>query len=230
VSESALLEVRDHGYVSRGGRKLAHALDVFDLSVRGRVFLDAGASTGGFTDCLLRRGASTVHAVDSGHNQLAYRLRKDARVIVREDTPIQTVTVLEPVPEVAVADISFRSLRGIAPHILSLTTSRSGVFLLKPQFEWLEPPPAFDGVIRDSTTIARVISQVIEALRLENVEIRRAVESPIRGREGNREFLAVLTLGRPGPTPGEAGEIAERLVSGGSWPSAIKGATQAANE
>ena len=124
VPGDAVVDVRaGRPYVSRGGEKLARALDEWGIDCRGRVFLDAGCSTGGFTDCLLARGAATVFAVDVGVNTLAWSLRSDPRVVVREGTNIMSLRPgsLEPAPQAAVADLSFRSLRGAASHILGLT-------------------------------------------------------------------------------------------------------------
>lgn len=197
VRPEASIRVKEANYVSRGGAKLEAALAAFDFSVSGRVVLDAGASTGGFTDCLLRHGASFVHAVDSGHNQLAYALRVDPRVSVLEDTPVQTVERLEPRPEVAVADISFRSITEVAPHILALTSDREGVLLLKPQFEWRKPPDRFDGVVRREEDLLAIVTDAIAGLGYRGVVLRAAVESPLRGRLGNREFLVHACAPRP---------------------------------
>jgi len=179
-------------YVSRGGSKLEYALDCWGIDPIGLVLLDAGSSTGGFTDCLLQRGALKVHSVDVGYNQLDYRLRTDERVIVHEKQNIMTVTELDPVPQAAVADLSFRSIRGAASHILDLTTDKWLISLIKPQFEVPRWKEGFFGVVEDPALLLQVMTDVYEALVLEGVGIQAIVTSPILGRKGNTEFLALL--------------------------------------
>lgn len=188
----------DRPWVGRGALKLVHALDRWSLAVEGLVVLDAGASTGGFTDALLRRGARLVHAVDVGYNQLDYRLRTSPRVAVHERTNIMAVDQLDPPADAAVADLSFRSLVGAARHILSLTRESWAVLLVKPQFEWENPPPEFDGRVPDGAADA-IVDEVVRKLREEGVVVRDVAESPIRGRSGNREFL-VLAAGETAAT------------------------------
>lgn len=196
-------------FVSRGGEKLSAALSSFAIEARGRVWLDAGASTGGFTDCLLQRGALHVHAVDVGYNQLDYRLRSDERVHVRERTNIRDLSTadLDPRPTAAVCDLSFRSLRGIMRHILCLTREGWGIALLKPQFEvaadvrWgsdegnagdeLDAKAGvLDGAARDAV-VERVVG---ELARDEGIVVHRMMESPVAGRSGNREVLLLVGL------------------------------------
>ncbi len=137
VAADALIEMPSRQrYVSRGGEKLHAALEEWSAPVRGKVFLDAGASTGGFTDCLLQFGARAVHAVDVGYNQLDYRLRRDSRVIVHERTNLMHLESLDPPADAAVADLSFRSLRGAARKLLSLSGEGWAIVLVKPQFEF----------------------------------------------------------------------------------------------
>jgi 23S rRNA (cytidine1920-2'-O)/16S rRNA (cytidine1409-2'-O)-methyltransferase len=181
-------------YVGRGGLKLEHALATWTLPVEGRVLLDAGSSTGGFTDCLLQHGARIVHAVDVGYNQLDYRLRVDERVIVHERTNIMHVDALDPPPRGAVADLSFRSLRGVASRILRLVGGTWAVLLVKPQFEWQAPPPEFDGTVPDELSDA-ILEETIDALIGEGIVVAGVEESPIRGRKGNREFLVLVRGG-----------------------------------
>ncbi|MCK9547892.1 MAG: TlyA family RNA methyltransferase [Sphaerochaeta sp.] len=188
-------------YVSRGGYKLEGALNAFALDVTGLTLLDAGASTGGFTDCLLKSGAATVHAVDVGYNQLDWRLRTDGRVIVHERTNIMEVQQLVPQPDGAVCDLSFRSITGAAGHILSLC--KDGAFLLaliKPQFETPKGMEGFDGVIRERGVLKTTLSGVLSALIDEGLGIRGIAESPITGAKGNTEFFALLCHGT-GRTP-----------------------------
>lgn len=180
-------------FVSRGGYKLEHALTSWSLDVTGRVCLDAGSSTGGFTDCLLRYGASAVHAVDVGYNQLDYRLRCDARVHVHERTNILHLTETDPPSDIAVADLSFRSIRGVASHILSLTTRKQLIFLIKPQFEVDPDTQGFNGIITDDCLLRSTMDDVYTTLTREHVGLQRILLSPITGRKGNREFLALLT-------------------------------------
>jgi 23S rRNA (cytidine1920-2'-O)/16S rRNA (cytidine1409-2'-O)-methyltransferase len=194
-------------YVSRGGEKLAAALDLWGIACEGKTWIDAGCSTGGFTDCLLRRGASLVYAIDVGENQLDWRLRADPRVRVMEATNVMAVRgeELDPTPDSAVADLSFRSLRLAASRILSLTAERRGIFLVKPQFEYIHPPRDFDGVVRGQGALRDILSDLVAGLGNEGVRAEDAVESPLRGRKGNREFLFLLRLGSgPGTTESDA--------------------------
>ncbi len=181
-------------FVSRGGTKLEHALEDLAIDVRGLVCLDAGSSTGGFTDCLLQRGASLVHSVDVGYNQLDYRLRTDSRVVVHERTNILHLTETDPPADFAVADLSFRSVRGVASHILSLTAQRRMIFLIKPQFEIEADEETFNGVITDDTLLAETMDLVYTRLEEESIGIQALLLSPITGRKGNREFLALLSV------------------------------------
>lgn len=193
VGSDAVIEFAAAGHVSRGGNKLCGAIAELRLQTADRVFLDAGSSTGGFTDCLLRSGASAVHAVDVGWNQLDYRLRTDPRVHVHEKTNIMHVQGLQPEPEAAVADLSFRSLRGAAHHILSLTSAHELVALVKPQYELTEHVPEFNGVVREAGRVETVLTEVVRDLATEHVFVEQIVESPLRGRKGNREFFFRLT-------------------------------------
>lgn len=195
-------------YVSRGGEKLEAALQAFELSPAGCCVIDAGASTGGFTDCLLQHGAQCVHAVDVGYNQLAYELRSDPRVVVHERLNIKSVTTLEPAADFAVADLSFRSLCGVAGHLLSLSTRGLLVALLKPQFERESQlsrttqdqsreekaldVAGFDGVITDVNEIVRIALGTISALEREQAYTCGVCISPIKGRSGNQELFLLL--------------------------------------
>ncbi len=184
-------------YVSRGGYKLEGVLKLWNLPVEGRLILDAGASAGGFTDCLLRHGAQGVYAVDVGYNQLDYSLRCRQDVRVMERTNIMDVKALTPQPDWAVADLSFRSLRSAASHILNLTVQKKLIALMKPQFEMKFPPPDFDGVLRDPRQILRVAAQVMDELAAEGAWVHRAALSPVQGRKGNQELLFEITEDRP---------------------------------
>jgi 23S rRNA (cytidine1920-2'-O)/16S rRNA (cytidine1409-2'-O)-methyltransferase len=180
-------------YVSRGGFKLAHALDAWHVSVQDLVMLDAGASTGGFTDCLLQRGARLVHAVDVGYNQLDWTLRTDARVVVHERQNIMTLQSLDPIPVAAVADLSFRSIRNAARHLFELISGPWAICLVKPQFEVDKALAGFTGVVTDTAVLRDTLLGVHATLESEGIGLRDVVESPIRGRKGNREFLALLS-------------------------------------
>lgn len=182
-------------WVSRGARKLDAALAAWRIDVRGRVVLDAGSSTGGFTDCLLAAGAAVVHAVDVGRGQLAWKLRTDPRVRVHEGVNVMRLAAddLVPRPDLAVADLSFRSLRGAAPRILSLTREGLGIFLCKPQFEWRARPRDFRGVVRDPRDLAVILHALVDDLWDEGAFTQRVEPSPLAGRKGNREFLLLVS-------------------------------------
>jgi 23S rRNA (cytidine1920-2'-O)/16S rRNA (cytidine1409-2'-O)-methyltransferase len=200
VAPTAEIMLAGRGFVSRGGEKLDAALAAWQIPVEGKVFLDAGASTGGFTDCLLQRGASRVHAVDVGFNQLAYSLRRDDRVIVHESTNITEVGHLDPPADAAVCDLSFRSLVGVSGSLLALTVERWFIALVKPQFEWKEPSASFDGVVRRREDALSILTDTLERLAAEGAHARRLIASPIRGRRGNYEFLALCSE-TAGPSP-----------------------------
>lgn len=196
VRPGAVLELpAARTWVSRGASKLAAALAAWRFDVRGRVMLDAGSSTGGFTDCLLAGGAAAVHCVDVGRGQLAWKLRTDPRVHVHEGVNVMDLRPgdLVPRPDRAVADLSFRSLRGAAPAILSLTGEGLGIFLCKPQFEWKDHPAKFRGVVTDPADLARILRALVDDLWDAGAFTRRIVPSPIEGRKGNREFLLLLS-------------------------------------
>jgi 23S rRNA (cytidine1920-2'-O)/16S rRNA (cytidine1409-2'-O)-methyltransferase len=214
VAFDAPLSIRERPrYVSRGGEKLAAALDAWSIDCVEEVWIDGGCSTGGFTDCLLQRGASLVHAVDVGRNQLDPRIRTDTRVRAMEGTNIMALTPgdLDPIPDWAAADLSFRSLRRAAAHILSLASRHRGIFLVKPQFEYRDPPPDFTGVVRAPRAIYDILSDLVDGLITEGVTVEKALASPIRGRKGNREFLFLLGVGKSSPATGLLDELlAER--------------------
>jgi len=189
------LERRVDKFVGRGGYKLEGALDDLDLDPDGLVCLDAGASTGGFTDCLLSRGAMNVHAVDVGYNQLAWKLRSDDRVIVHERTNLMDLQPgdLIPEPSFAVADLSFRSLRGAASRLLELTRGGTVLALVKPQYE-NPKEDGFDGVVRTNAARAGVLESLRTDLPNEGVFVQNAAASRVTGRKGNAEIF--LLLGR----------------------------------
>jgi 23S rRNA (cytidine1920-2'-O)/16S rRNA (cytidine1409-2'-O)-methyltransferase len=194
LAPDAPLEVkgRDHPWVSRGGIKLAHALDHFAIDVAGRVALDVGSSTGGFTDVLLSRGAVRVYAVDSGTNQLAWKLRTDPRVVVHEQTSARILTaehIAEPI-DVIVCDASFISLAKVLERPLGFAAPGAVlVALIKPQFEAGQAEVGKGGVVRDPAVHARVCAEVEAWVQAQGWHVEGITASPITGPEGNVEFL-----------------------------------------
>jgi 23S rRNA (cytidine1920-2'-O)/16S rRNA (cytidine1409-2'-O)-methyltransferase len=184
-------------YVSRGGLKLEKALATFDLTAQGLVALDVGASTGGFTDCLLHSGARKVYALDVGRGQLAWTLRNDARVVAMEGTNIRNVTRLPEQIECAVVDVSFISLRLVLPPLVGLLAPGAWVIVLvKPQFEAGKADvDRGSGVISDPAIHKRVLDELEAWIPAHTpLCIQGLTDSPIRGREGNQEFLLHLSL------------------------------------
>jgi 23S rRNA (cytidine1920-2'-O)/16S rRNA (cytidine1409-2'-O)-methyltransferase len=188
----ALLAEEGPAYVSRGGHKLAAGLDAFAVDAHGRYAVDAGASTGGFTDCLLQRGATHVYAIDVGRSQIAWSLRQDARVTVMERTNVRLVDpgALDPPPGLCVADLSFISLRTVAPSLLGLTTADADfVLLVKPQYEAGRARLGRRGIVRDPEVHAAVLREVVAGLDEAGLGVRAVTPSPLRGADGNVEFL-----------------------------------------
>lgn len=195
LEEDALIEVKgkDHPYVSRGGVKLAAALEHFKINPLGWICLDVGASTGGFTDVLLRAGANKVYAVDVGHNQLAYSLREHPSVVVMEKTNARTLDAAQITnpPEFVVCDASFISLKTVLPAALNL--AKPGAYLvalIKPQFEVGRERVGKGGIVRDTALHDEVCTDIKNWLGSEmKWDVKGLIESPIVGAEGNREFL-----------------------------------------
>jgi len=185
---------RDSNYVSRGGDKLEPILRDWRIPTAGRIFLDAGASKGGFTDCLLRHGAALVYAVDVGYNQLAFELRRDPRVKALERCNIMELDegLLEPRPDVAFADLSFRSIVGAASRLLALTAEKRLVALVKPQFEWRRPEKGFSGVVRTGEQVLQIAAGVVERLWREGSYVARVALSGLRGSRGNQELFFLI--------------------------------------
>ncbi len=195
MSEDAPLEVRgrDHPWVSRGGLKLAQGLDHFAIDPEGLTCMDVGASTGGFTDVLLSRGAAKVYAIDVGHGQLAWKLRNDSRVVVLERTNARHLTTAE-VPEAVgliVCDASFIGLETLLPATLALTAPGARLIaLIKPQFEVGKGQVGKGGVVRDPELHVQVCARIETWLGArEGWRVLGLTESPILGPEGNKEFL-----------------------------------------
>lgn len=195
VAAKAGIEVRgpDHPWVSRGGLKLDHALDRFGVDVSGAVALDLGASTGGFSDVLLRRGAAQVFAVDVGRGQLAWSLRRDERVTVLEKTNVRALdgTLIPRAPRVIVADLSFISLKVALPPALALAAPCAVlVALVKPQFEAGRKHVGKGGIVRDSAVHEAVCADIRDWLAGDmGWSVDGVAESPVTGARGNREFL-----------------------------------------
>lgn len=184
-------------YVSRAGGKLEAALDRFMVNPGGLVCLDAGASTGGFTDCLLQRGASLVHAIDVGTNQLHEKLRGDDRVKVQEQTDIRALDRLDPQPTLIVGDLSFISLGKVIPSLVDLVEPETPMLLLiKPQFEaGRQEASKGKGVISDPTIWTRVIGEVEAASAEAGAAMLDVMASPVTGTNGNVEFIAHFVVG-----------------------------------
>jgi 23S rRNA (cytidine1920-2'-O)/16S rRNA (cytidine1409-2'-O)-methyltransferase len=186
-------------YVSRGGIKLSHALDEFKLNVTSLVAIDTGASTGGFTDCLLQRGAKRVYAIDVGYGQLDYKLRQDARVVVKDRTNVHYPFDLPEKADLAVVDVSFISITKVLPNIMEhLKPSAPVIVLLKPQFEAEKQEVGKGGIIKDPLVHARVIGRFVVWAVDHSFRLRGLVASPITGADGNQEFLLLLNQNQKG--------------------------------
>ena len=225
VRREAVLSVAapDHPFVGRGGVKLAGALDAFGIDPAGCVALDVGASTGGFTDCLLQRGAGKVYALDVGAGQLDWSIRRDPRVIVLEG---RNARYLKPkdLPEraeIAVVDVSFISLRLILPPLLPLLDPGApAVVLVKPQFEVGRRDVGPGGIVREPRLHVEALARVGEAALEAGFGVRAACASPIPGAEGNREFFLHLVAGSDGLKAAECLALIGRIVHGTRGPGA----------
>ena len=205
VEESTDVSVRQPArFVSRGGEKLEHALSVLDVDVAGLDCLDVGASTGGFTDVLLQRGAARVVAVDVGYGQLDPRLRSDGRVTVLERTNARYLGELPFAPDLVVCDVSFISVRTVLPPVLVLAQPGwQALVLVKPQFEAGKADVPRGGVVRDPEVHRRVLREVAEAALGWGAETRAVVDSGLPGPKGNREFFLYLVQSERPELPGE---------------------------
>ncbi|MEY4758629.1 MAG: hypothetical protein RLZZ268_127 [Cyanobacteriota bacterium] len=214
LPEAELLVQQPPRFVSRGGEKLLIALDTFPLVVPGRVCLDGGISTGGFSDCLLQHGASRIYGIDVGYGQTAWSLRSDPRVVLRERTnlrhlsPADLYGANDPWPDLAVADVSFISLALVLPALLGLLRPEVPVdlvLLVKPQFEVGKARVGKGGVVRDPAAHADAIAGVMGAASALGLQASGLVASPITGPAGNHEYLLWLRrleLGSQGLGPG----------------------------
>ena len=194
VNEDADVQIlQAPAFVSRGGLKLDYALDQFRIDVKGLVAVDVGASTGGFTDCLLKRGASKVYAVDVGYGQLDYRLRQDPRVAVMERVNARYPFSLPEPVDLATMDISFISLEKVVPTVAELVKSGGYIIaLVKPQFEAGKSQVGKGGLVKDPQVHAAVLGRFINWAVDHEFRLLGLVASPILGAEGNKEFLALL--------------------------------------
>jgi 23S rRNA (cytidine1920-2'-O)/16S rRNA (cytidine1409-2'-O)-methyltransferase len=195
VTSEVTLREEEIPYVSRGGLKLAAALDCFGLDPSGKVAMDIGCSTGGFTDCLLQRNAAKVYAIDVGYGQFDWSLRKDPRVILMEKTNIRYLEK-ERVPEevdLVVVDVSFISLLKVLPRVLDfLAPDGSVVALVKPQFEVGKGKVGKGGIVKDETLRLSAVSDVREGAEAAGFDVSGFCDSPITGQKGNREYFLYL--------------------------------------
>jgi 23S rRNA (cytidine1920-2'-O)/16S rRNA (cytidine1409-2'-O)-methyltransferase len=193
--EAQLTIIRPPRFVSRGGEKLDHALTVFGIDVSGLVCADFGASTGGFTDCLLQRGAQRVYAIDVGYGQLAYRLRQDPRVVVMERTNVRYLEGLPEPIDLVTIDVSFISLRHVLPAARRVLRPEGWVIaLIKPQFEAGRGQVGKGGIVRDVAVHREVLERVLASVMDQGFVVEALTRSPIVGGEGNVEFLTLLRL------------------------------------
>lgn len=205
VDTAAQIQVKQKSpYVSRGGEKLAKALEVFQISIADRICLDGGISTGGFTDCLLQAGAKQVYGIDVGYGQVAWSLRQDPRVILKERTNLRYLKPEElygdnhPYPDLGVIDVSFISLTKVLPAFWNLLQSpREAVLLVKPQFEVGKEKIGKKGVVRDLKDQAGAIEQVLQCAESVGWKYRGLTWSPLLGPAGNMEYLLWLSMESP---------------------------------
>lgn len=218
VAVNASLEVKGSQmkYVSRGGYKLEKAVDTFGISLEGKICLDIGASTGGFTDCMLQNGASKVYAIDVGYGQFAWKLRNDERVVCLEKTNVRYVTH-EQVPDegdFASIDVSFISLTKVLPAVLGVLGEKGQlVCLIKPQFEAGREKVGKKGVVRDINVHKEVIEMIANYVRAQNLGILGLSFSPIKGPEGNIEYLIYLDKSQAGMSEEEVQTKLEEVVT-----------------
>lgn len=195
AEEAVITVVEPPPFVSRGGIKLDHALDHFQLDVSSNVVADVGASTGGFTDCLLKRGASRVYAIDVGYGQLDYRLRQDTRVLVIERVNARYPITLPEKVDLATIDVSFISVEKVIPSVAQLLKAHGYLLvLIKPQFEARREEVGKGGIIKQPAVHARVLGRFITWMIKHGFRLGGLTASPILGASGNREFLVLLKL------------------------------------
>ena len=196
LNETVEIEVRGEllKYVSRGGFKLEGAIKTFDLNFEGKTILDMGSSTGGFTDCALQHGAKKVFAVDVGSNQLVDKLKNDQRVVSMENTDIRKLTKeIFDECDFIIGDLSFISIVKIVEYIKDFLTNQQLVLLIKPQFECgVEIAQRYKGTIRDYSLSKKICSETLEKIKRLGFAIKNVADSPIKGGDGNTEFVALL--------------------------------------
>lgn len=200
-------------FVSRGGDKLAAALDAFAIDVQGLVCADVGASTGGFTDCLLQAGASKVYAIDVGYGQMAYSLRQDSRVVMMERTNARYVEKLPEAVGFVCIDASFISLRLLLPAVKGWLTDNAVVIpLIKPQFEAGQGDVGKGGVVRERHVHVRVLQEVLSFAQHSGFHVDNLIRSPLLGPAGNIEFLAYLVWGQNAVLASSLNPLIERVI------------------
>jgi 23S rRNA (cytidine1920-2'-O)/16S rRNA (cytidine1409-2'-O)-methyltransferase len=211
ATDAQILVKQRSPYVSRGGEKLAGALQEFQVKVSDRVCFDGGISTGGFTDCLLQNGAAKVYGVDVGYGQVAWKVQSDDRVVIKERTnlrhltPDQLYQADDPIPDLAVLDLSFISLTKVLPSLWQLLRSpREVILLVKPQFEAGRGQVGKNGIVRDPQVRAEAIDRVIKAAMAIGWQYRGITPSAIEGRTGNQEYLLWLAEGLEDQDPASA--------------------------
>lgn len=182
-------------FVSRGGEKIEAPIVIFNIDLKNKTVIDVGASTGGFTDCVLQKGAALVYAVDVGYGQLAWKLQQDVRVKNIERTNIRDLdpSELDRSPDLAVIDASFISLKKILPKVVSLLNKNGGVLaLIKPQFEAKKEEVETGGIVRDERLYRKIIKDIVDEAKKLSLMVTGIMESPIKGQKGNREFFIYL--------------------------------------
>ncbi|MBI4267549.1 MAG: TlyA family RNA methyltransferase [Chloroflexi bacterium] len=196
VAEDAAITIAESPpFVGRGGIKLADALDQFQFDVSSKVIADIGASTGGFTDCLLQRGASRVYAIDVGYGQLDYHLRQDTRVVVMERVNARYPIDLPEKVDLATIDVSFISVEKVIPSVVQILKDDGQLLVLvKPQFEARREEVGKGGIIKQPVVHARILGRFIAWLTTQNLRLRGLVASPILGASGNKEFFVLIRL------------------------------------
>jgi 23S rRNA (cytidine1920-2'-O)/16S rRNA (cytidine1409-2'-O)-methyltransferase len=209
--EAAIKVNESPPYVSRGGLKLSRALEVFPVEIKGRICLDAGASTGGFTDCLLQSGAERVIAVDVGYGQFAWKLRQDPRVVLMEKTNIRYLTPdqLPMIPSLITADLSFISITKVLPAFVSILPANGEIIsLIKPQFEAGRDKVGKNGVVRSAETQQEVLTNIAQAGFIAGLNCAGLTYSPLLGAKGNIEFLIYWQKGEAPRTKPSAEKLA----------------------
>lgn len=220
LTDDTQIEIKTMPYVSRGGFKLEKALNAFKIDLTGRVCLDVGASTGGFSDCMLQRGASFVYAVDVGYGQLAWKLRQSDRIKVVERTNIKNCAFEEiydenaPAADFCAMDLSFISIKKVLPNVVKLMREEKElVLLIKPQFEAGRDKVGKNGVVRDKEVHVQIIADIIEFARGLGLQTHNLTYSPIKGPKGNIEYLIHLK-NAPAGFVSDVQKVVDEAVSG----------------